>query len=67
MALINSGAKNNFIHEAVVGERRLNIEPGTQFGVTIGDETRCKGRGICRRVQLRLKEMTIVDDFLAVV
>ena len=64
--LIDSGATNNFIHESVVEEQGLNIEPGTQFGVTIGDGTRCKGKGVCRRVELRLKEITIVADFLAV-
>ena len=64
--LIDSGATNNFIHEIVAEAQGLNIEPGTQFGVTIGDGTRCKGKGICRRVELRLKELTIVADFLAV-
>ena len=52
--LIDSGTANNFIREGLVEELRLDIEPGTQFGVTIGDGTRCKGRGICKRVELRL-------------
>ena len=64
--LVDSGATNNFIHEAVAMEGGLNIEPGTQFGVTIGDGTRCKGKGICRKVELRLKEMTVITDFLVV-
>ena len=64
--LIDSGATNNFIHEAVAMEGGLSIELGTQFGVTVGDGTRCKGKGICRKVEPRLKEMTVITDFLVV-
>ncbi|KAA0060318.1 peroxidase 64 [Cucumis melo var. makuwa] len=42
------------------------MEKDTHFGVTTGDGTRCKGKGICRRIELKLEELTIVADFLAV-
>ena len=66
LVLIDSGATHNFIHNRVVEERELPGEKGTQFGVTTGDGTKCKGRGVCRRVELRLKDITIVADFLAI-
>lgn len=63
--LIDSGATNNFISQELVEDLRLVIDPSTQFGVTIGDGTRCEGKGTCKRVKLRLKEITIIADFLA--
>ena len=66
MVLIDSGVTNNFINVVLVLEQWLDIELGTQFVVTIGDDTRCKGRGVCKRVELRLQELTIIADFLAV-
>ncbi|KAA0063771.1 peroxidase 64 [Cucumis melo var. makuwa] len=44
----------------------MRLEQDTPFRVTIGDRTRCKGKGICRRVEMKLKEITIIADFLAV-
>ena len=66
IVLIDSGATHNFIHQALVEEKQLPWEKNTQFGVTIGDGTRRKGKGICRRVELKLKELTVEADFLAV-
>ncbi|KAA0040209.1 ty3-gypsy retrotransposon protein [Cucumis melo var. makuwa] len=66
IVLIDRGATHNFIHQALVEEKKILIEKGSYFGVTIGDGTRCKGKGICRKVELRLNKMTIVVDFLAV-
>lgn len=48
VVLIDSGATHNFIHQALAEEKKLPMEKGTQFGFTIGDGTRCKGKGICR-------------------
>ncbi|KAA0048514.1 peroxidase 64 [Cucumis melo var. makuwa] len=39
---------------------------GTTFGVTIGDGTYYEGKRQCKRVELRLKELTIIVDLLAV-
>ena len=64
--LIDSGVTNNFISQVLVEELRLGIDPRTQFGVTIGDSTRCEGKGICKRVKVKLKELTVIVDFLAV-
>ena len=66
IVLIDSGATHNFIHEALVEEKQLKITQGTKFGVTIGNGTRCLGKGICKRVKLKLRELTILADFLAV-
>ncbi|TYK17993.1 Ty3/gypsy retrotransposon protein [Cucumis melo var. makuwa] len=67
IVLIDSGATHNFIHQALVDEKKILIEEGTPLGVTIGDGTRYKGKRICRKVELRLNELTIVADFLTVV
>ena len=32
----------------------------------IGNGTKCRGRGVCRKVELKLKGLTIVTDFLAI-
>lgn len=66
LILIDSGATHNFIHNKIVEEMRLELENHTPFGVTIGDGTRCQGRGVCQRLELKLKEITIVADFLAI-
>lgn len=62
--LIDSSATNNFISQVLVEELRLGIDPRTQFGVTIEDSTRCEGKGICKRVKVKLKELTVIADFL---
>ncbi|KAL0539616.1 hypothetical protein IC582_023832 [Cucumis melo] len=66
VVLIDSGATHNFIHQALAEELQMRLEQNTQFGYTIGNGTRCKGKGVCRRVELKLKEITIIADFLAV-
>ncbi|KAA0041915.1 uncharacterized protein E5676_scaffold306G001100 [Cucumis melo var. makuwa] len=66
IVLIDSGATHNIIHYELVKEKKIPMDSGTQFGVTIGDGTSCKGKGICRRVGIQLKGLTIVADFLAV-
>lgn len=62
--LIDISATNNFISQVLVEELRLGIDPRTQFGVTIEDSTRCEGKGICKRVKVKLKELTVIADFL---
>ncbi|TYK26819.1 putative membrane-bound O-acyltransferase C24H6.01c isoform X5 [Cucumis melo var. makuwa] len=66
IVLIDSGATHNFIHYELVKEKRIPMESDTQFRVTIGDGTSCKGKGICRRVEIKLEGLTVVADFLAV-
>ena len=65
VVLIDSGATHNFILLKIVEEEKIPLEEGTQFGVTIGNGTRCRGREVCRRLLLELKGLTIVADFLA--
>lgn len=38
----------------------------TPFGVTIGNGMPCKGKRLCKRVELKLKELLMVAYFLAV-
>ncbi|KAL4023262.1 hypothetical protein IC575_017013 [Cucumis melo] len=66
VVLIDSGTTHNFIHQALAEELQMGLEQNTQFGYTIGNGTRYKGKGVCRRVELKLKEITIIADFLAV-
>ena len=65
VVLIDSGATHNFIRKKIVEERKLPMEV-TLFGVIIGNGTRCKGQGICKRVKLKLNELCIVAYFLVV-
>ncbi|KAL4037971.1 hypothetical protein IC575_001574 [Cucumis melo] len=62
--LINSGATHNFIHHGLVEELALPLHGKTKFGVTIGDGTALNGKGICKNVEVKLPELTIVADFL---
>ncbi|TYK02434.1 retrotransposon protein [Cucumis melo var. makuwa] len=66
VVLIDSGATHNFIHQTLAVDLQLGLEQQTQFGYTIGNGTRCKGKGICRRVEIKLEEITTIADFLAV-
>lgn len=42
------------------------IERDTTFGVTIGDGTGRRGKGLCKCVELKLPELMIIADFLVV-
>lgn len=42
------------------------IVRGATFGVTIGKGTDRRGKGLCKRVELKLPELTIIADFLVV-
>ncbi|TYK23012.1 Transposon Tf2-6 polyprotein [Cucumis melo var. makuwa] len=64
--LIDSGATHNFIHRGVVEELALPLERKNKFRVTIGDGTALEGNGICKKVEVKLPELTIVADFLMI-
>ncbi|KAL4018114.1 hypothetical protein IC575_021704 [Cucumis melo] len=66
VVLIDSGATHNFIHQSLAVDLKLGLDPHTPFSYTIGNGTRCRGKGICRRVEVKLDEITIIADFLAV-
>ncbi|KAL4016917.1 hypothetical protein IC575_024581 [Cucumis melo] len=66
IVLIDSGATHNFIHCELVIERKIPIDRNTQFGVTIGDGTSCKGKGICSQVEIQLEGLKVVTDLLVV-
>lgn len=65
VVLIDHGATRNFIHQDLVEERQIPME-NTPIGVTIGNGMRCKGKGLCKRVEHKLKELIIVVDFFIV-
>ncbi|TYK26552.1 Retrotransposable element Tf2 [Cucumis melo var. makuwa] len=64
--LIDNGATHNFIHQGVVEESVLPLEGKTKLIVTIGDGTALEGKGICKRLEVKLPELTIVADFLVI-
>ena len=64
--LIDSGATHNFIHNRTVKEKNLYLEKGNPFAVTIGDGTKCTGKGVCKRVELELQGVVVVADFFAI-
>ncbi|TYK16028.1 uncharacterized protein E5676_scaffold32G00230 [Cucumis melo var. makuwa] len=66
IVLIDSGATHNFIQCELVTERKIPIDRNTQFGVTIGDGTSCKGKGICSQVEIQLEGLKVVTDLLVV-
>ncbi|KAA0059036.1 ty3-gypsy retrotransposon protein [Cucumis melo var. makuwa] len=66
IVLVDSGATHDFIHQAVVEEVNIIIEKDTTFGVTIENGTNRRGRGLCKRVELKLPELIIVADFLVI-
>ena len=55
VVLIDSGATHNFVHYKIIEEIEISIEADTTFAVTIGDETCCKGRGLCKRLEVKLQ------------
>ena len=66
IVLIDSGATHNFIHNRTVKEKNLYLEKGNPFAVTIGDGTKCTGKGVCKRVELELQGVVVVADFFAI-
>ena len=63
---IDSGATHNFLHIKIVEEQQITVEDGTPFGVTIGNGTKCREIGVCRKVEMKLKGLTVVTNFLAI-
>lgn len=64
--LIDSDATYNFIHQGVAKKLSLLMEGKTKFGVTICDGTALEGKGICKRVKVKLPKLTIMVDFLVI-
>ncbi|KAA0050701.1 retrotransposon protein [Cucumis melo var. makuwa] len=61
--LIDSGTTHNFIHQGVVKELNLPMGGKTNSEVTISNGTTLEGKGICKRVEVKLPELTIVANF----
>ncbi|KAA0042326.1 pleiotropic drug resistance protein 1-like [Cucumis melo var. makuwa] len=66
IVLIGNGETHDFIHYKLMDELKLPITKETKFGVNIGDSIACEGHGICKRVEVKLTKLTIVEDFLAI-
>ena len=64
--LIDRGATHNFIHQKVVNELDLPNKGEAKFRVTIGDGIALEGKGTCKQLEVKLLELTIVADFLAI-
>ena len=65
VVMIDSGTSHN-IHQRLVDELGLKIVEEARFGVTVGDGTVRAGWGLCKRVEVKLLELTIIEDFLAI-
>ena len=66
VVLIDSGATHNFVHYKIIEEMKIPSEADTTFAATIGDGTCCKGRGLCKRLEVKLQGITVVADFLLI-
>lgn len=65
MTLIDPGATHNFISLTLVSTLNLPVTETTSFLVRMGSGDKEPGKGICKGVMLHLREIDIVDDFLA--
>lgn len=62
--LIDSGASHNFISDALVEKFNISVCPTKNFGVTVGDGYKIRGKGICKKLKLIVQGIEIVQDFL---
>lgn len=60
IVLIDYGATHNFISEQLVLLLKLPREEASNYGVILGFGTTIKGKGICKKVELRIGEWKVV-------
>lgn len=61
--LIDSGSTHNFISEDIVAEMSIPVQQSDPFGVPIGNGEIIGCNRICPRVEVKLSNLTIVQDF----
>lgn len=66
LVLIDSSATHNFIHQRIVNELELPISGKMKFGVVIGNGTELRGQGVCRSIEVKLTDLVVMADFLAI-
>ncbi|KAL5552031.1 hypothetical protein UlMin_002207 [Ulmus minor] len=64
VVLIDSGASHSFISSRLVTELSIPFVSTEGYGVQVGDGTRFKLNGICKRVKLWIQGTWIEEDFL---
>ena len=65
IVMIDPEATNNFISVEAVKKLGLNCEESENFGVMLGNGEEILGQGVRRQVELRLQELSIVQDYFA--
>lgn len=63
LILLDSRATHNFISDRLVTEMQIFVQPVT-FTVVLGDSRKVKRVGKCKRVELIVQRVKIIQDFL---
>ncbi|KAA0034818.1 ty3-gypsy retroelement transposase [Cucumis melo var. makuwa] len=66
IVLIDYGATHNFISEKLIHSLNLPTRDTSNYGVIIGLGAATKGKGICGKVELMVRDWKISDSFLPI-
>ncbi|TYK00413.1 ty3-gypsy retrotransposon protein [Cucumis melo var. makuwa] len=61
---IDCGATHNFVSEKLVKKLLIPIKETAHYGVILGSGAAVEGKGVCERLEIRMKNWTVKEDFL---
>lgn len=64
VVLIDCGATHNFIAQRLVDKLQIESKETTNYGIVMGNGVAIRGKGVCKKLDVMLPELTIVEDFL---
>ncbi|TYK02775.1 Transposon Ty3-I Gag-Pol polyprotein [Cucumis melo var. makuwa] len=62
--LIDCGATHNFVSEKLVKKLLIPIKEIAHYGVILGSGAAVQGKGICEKLEIRMKNWIVKEDFL---
>lgn len=62
LLLVDSGASHDFIARELVGSLGLDVINTEEFGVSLGNGSKCSSQGICKALAVKVGKHTIVVD-----
>ncbi|KAA0057627.1 ty3-gypsy retrotransposon protein [Cucumis melo var. makuwa] len=62
--LIDCSATHNFVSDKLVKKLLISIKETAHYGVILGSGAAVQGKGICEKLEIRMKNWTVEENFL---
>ncbi|KAL4026028.1 hypothetical protein IC575_014435 [Cucumis melo] len=62
--LIDCGATHNFVSKRLLKKLLIPIKETAHYGVILGSGAAVQGKGVCEKLEIRMKNWTVKEDFL---